>query len=346
MFIEPENLFRSGDDKTLQTSQIAQWRNEGYLLIADLFPDIMITNAINEIQDLQMKNKNVDDFQVGEGITFPTGMQSLDSLTLAPSLITAVKQLLDATEIRLSQAETWKKVAYNQDQGDFDRTYSNQDQRMHMDYPNHTLLHPPEWNNPEAVACIIYLSDSILCGGATNVVPRSGPEDPIYVWPYSNMPGFGDIPWANDRSTVESYLEEHHPDVASFRTSLYERERAVTFKPGTVLFYRHDIWHRGTPLKAGATRYVQNLVFKRPQCDWLNNWNQGVAYSMYRRDQYVEKMIARLNVEQRNCLGIPLPGHSYWTPSTLLAVERRYAVFGMDMTPYRSNTTNSNVMNL
>ena len=37
--------------------------------------------------------------------------------------------------------------------------YSNRDQRMHMDYPNHYLTHPPPWNQPEAVAAILYFDD-------------------------------------------------------------------------------------------------------------------------------------------------------------------------------------------
>lgn len=105
-------------------------------------------------------------------MTFPSGLPALDALTLDPSLLGAVKQLLSVAELRMSQAETWKKVAYIDKSSDVDRTYSNQDQRMHMDYPNHTLLHPPAWDKPEAVAIIIYLTDCKECGGATRVVLR------------------------------------------------------------------------------------------------------------------------------------------------------------------------------
>jgi hypothetical protein len=148
------------------------------------------------------------------------------------------------------------------------------------------------------------------------------------------MPGYGEIPWKNDRTTVEAFLRENYPEVATFREKLYAREKTITYSPGTVLFYRHDLWHRGTPLLPGSERYVQNLVFKRAGCDWLNNWNRGTAYSMYSRDQYVEKLIARLTVQQRGVLGFPPPGHAYWTEDTVAAVRLRYGVFGMDVTPY------------
>jgi hypothetical protein len=49
------------------------------------------------------------------------------------------------------------------------------------------------------------------------------------------------------------------PELSDFRASLYEREVAVGYQPGTVLLYRHDLWHRGTPLlpKDGLVRYIQ-----------------------------------------------------------------------------------------
>jgi hypothetical protein len=342
--MEPENLDPAHRDSSLMNrvvlsnTQVNQWQQQGFLLLNNVFTDDDITAATSDIMKLQMEKKNCDDFEVGDGMTFPTGLRSLDSLTLDPNLIGAVKQVLNSPEIRMSQAETWKKVAYKETTpcSTIDRTFSNQDQRMHMDFPNHTLLHPPQWDSPEAVAVIIYLSDSSECGGPTSVVPKLPPPavDELYQWPYSHMPGFGRIPWRNDRSAVESFLREEFPEVAAFRQKLYARETSITYRPGTVLLYRHDLWHRGTPLLPGATRYVQNLVFKKPNCDWLNNWNKGTAYHMYRRDQYVEKLIARISVEQRNCLGIPLPGHAYWTPATLMATKQRYGDFGIDMTPY------------
>mmetsp|Transcript_7570 Transcript_7570/g.16536 ORF Transcript_7570/g.16536 Transcript_7570/m.16536 type:complete len:361 (+) Transcript_7570:16-1098(+) len=340
--VHPERLEcalreQSGGKLVLSDRHVEQWRQQGYLLVDNLFAESRVQQALEELTQLQMK-KGGDDFQVGDGLCFPTGLPSLDSLTLDPALLVAVKQLLGVEEIRLSQGETWKKTAYadtSADAGAVDRTYSNQDQRIHMDYLNHTLLHPPPWDRPEAVAAIVYLSHSEVCSGGTRVVPRSSAADALYQWPYCNMPGFGSIPWLNDRTTVEDFLAKEYPDVAAFRQAVYARERGVSFTPGTVLLYRHDIWHRGTPLKPNAQRFVQNLVFKKPRCDWLNNWNVGTAFSMYRPDQYVEKLIARMDIHQRNCLGIPYPGHPYWTAEMLAAVEIRYKDFGIDMTPYK-----------
>ena len=56
---------------------------------------------------------------------------------------------------------------------------------------------------------------------------------------------------------------------------------------------------------------------------------------MYRRDKLMEKLIAQATVAQRTVLGFPPPGHEYWSPHTLAAVEARYRAFGIDMTAYR-----------
>jgi hypothetical protein len=63
------------------------------------------------------------------------------------------------------------------------------------DYGNHTLVSPPGWYSPEAVAMIIYYSDSDEVGGSTALVPREGDTDPAYKWPLIAMPGLGGIHW-------------------------------------------------------------------------------------------------------------------------------------------------------
>jgi hypothetical protein len=132
---------------------------------------------------------------------------------------------------------------------------------------------------------IVYYSDSEETEGGTRVVPRKGEDDPLYEMPYDKISGLGEFAWINDKTNCEKYFEEKHPEVYEFRKKLYEREVGVNFKPGTVLFYRHDVWfvffgaqffdrHRGYPIKSGATRYVQNVAFKKAGCDWITIWNK------------------------------------------------------------------------
>jgi hypothetical protein len=188
-------------------------------------------------------------------------------------LLRAVHQLLgtEADGVRLSQCDLWGKQGTAGDTNTAFTKYSNSDQRIHCDYPNHSLVMPPLWESPEVVSMIIYYDDSGEVGGETRVVPREGPNDPAYhhldcasdnastsdngsgsgsgsgsAFPLLLTPGArADLPWVNDCTHAEAGLREDFPEVYRFRQQhLYPRERKVGFETGSVLFYRHDLWHR------------------------------------------------------------------------------------------------------
>ncbi len=267
-------------------------------------------------------------------LTFPAKLSSFNQVTLHPRLLTATAQLLDVAvgELRLTQSDLWPKYGSRERTGGI---YDIQDQRIHVDYPNHSLVHPAPWDRPEAVELILYLSDSEDCGGATAVVPRSGPDDPAYRWPIVDSPGIGDLRWLNDRTSSESYLAEVRPELVGWRQALYEREQLVRFTPGTVLFYRHDTWHRGTPLKPGGIRLAHNITYRRAECEWISTVHPGWAWGMYYEDQRMERLIASTTPDQRAVLGFPQPGSPYWCDETLEAVHARYGPLGFDIGPYQ-----------
>jgi hypothetical protein len=265
---------------------------------------------------------------------FPSNIPELNTLTLHPRLLSAVAALLGLpiSEVRLSQSDLWPKYGRTEKSAG---ALDNMDQRIHVDYPNHTLAHPAEWHRPEAVEMIVYLSDVDECGGPTAVVPRQGAEDPAYRWPIVDSPGIAELDYVNDRDRAEAYFAAERPALAEWRAMLYERERYAKFRPGDVLFYRHDTWHRGTPMKPGTLRLVQNLTFRRADCEWISTLHVGWAWKAYRRSKFLERLIAGASLEQRAVLGFPQPESGYWSEATIAAVEARHGVFGMDMTPYR-----------
>ena len=55
---------------------------------------------------------------------------------------------------------------------------------------------------------------------------------------------------------------------------LYRRERAVEYTAGTVLLYRLDLLHRGSPVLPGMVRHTHHLNYRRAECDWIghNTW--------------------------------------------------------------------------
>ncbi|GBG33008.1 Hypothetical Protein FCC1311_092322 [Hondaea fermentalgiana] len=280
---------------------------------------------------------------------FPSTQASLNEVFLSPGLQDAARELLQTREVRLTQGDAWFKSGVHEPEGPGSRApYASVEQRMHMDFPNHDLNHPPPFDAPETVAIIVYLDDADACDGKTGVVPRRGASDPAYAWPY-RMPGVGVHPWINDRAQAEAHLASSDPELYAARQELYRREELVDYRIGTVLLYRHDLWHRGRPVRPGASRLVCNLVFKKSSTDRVNAWNTGFARFFYNikhvlagGDLYperptvgaFERLFVSLTPAQRAVLGFPWPGDSYWTPETLVAAEARWGVLGMDLSPY------------
>lgn len=292
------------------------WKTQGYYMVDNFFPDIQKT--LQRLETIPFPNTH--DFGSHKGVLeFPTEHDFLNDITLHPDLIATCQHLLDSEDIRLIQSDIWSKMNDHTNP-----VNSNQDQRMHMDYPNNYLTYPTDWNNPESVAIIIYYSDSEKCGGETRLVPKLGDYDPLYKEPYDNIAGLREYPFKNDKTLVEHYFKIHHPTVYSFRQHLYEREISIPFKPGSVLFYRHDLWHRGAPTNPGHTRIVQNIGFKKANCDWITSWNKGWARKLCSSTNPLERLLMKSSNAQRVCLGIPDNKSKYWTEKTRNAMKMRY----------------------
>lgn len=319
--------------------QVASWREAGFALVDGVLPAALLERAVADARATfpepgSEAAQRVTDFGSGGRMTFPAHSAAVNEITLHPRLLDAVAQLLDVevATLRLTQSDLWPKYARAQPGAEL---YDNADQRIHVDYPNHTLTHPPRWGEPEAVEIILYLSDVERCGGATALVPRSGPHDPAYAWPIAHTPGVGVLDWINDRDAAESYLQREAPEVAKWRAEhLYPRQVRARFRVGSLLLYRHDTWHRGTPLEPGGMRLAQNLTFRKAASEWISTLHPGWAWGMYSRPKRLERLIAKASVEQRCVLGFPAPGHAYWNRDTLDAVAARFGPLGMDLTPY------------
>lgn len=339
-FVRATPAVDGNSPSVLTTEQIASWRSAGFSLVDGILPaDLIDTLAHAGADHFPTAGSSgadqIDDF--GSAVNFPSRLSGFNEITLHPRILTAVSQLIDrpVSDLRLSQSDVWPKYGRAISSG----SYDNQDQRIHIDYPNHTIAHPARWDQPEAVEMIVYLSDVEHCQGSTAVVPRSGPDDPAYRWPIVDSPGIGDLRYINDRAAAEDYFAHERPELATWRKLLYERERWTHFTPGTVLFYRHDTWHRGTPLAPGSVRLVHNMTYRLAECEWISTLHIGWAWAMYRDDKHMERLIANASLDQRAVLGFPQPGNAYWDDYTIAAVEARYGMLGMDMSPYREAIT-------
>ncbi|MGQ0593812.1 MAG: phytanoyl-CoA dioxygenase family protein [Gammaproteobacteria bacterium] len=253
----------------LTEAQVIEWREHGFALVDGVFPPALLAQARDDALAVFPRAGSdaadvVNDFGSSGKMEFPAASGAVNDLTLHPRLLRAVAQLLaiDTLELRLTQSDLWPKYGRTWKSGG---ESDNTDQRMHVDYPNHTLVHPPPWDRPEAVELLVYLSDRAASGGATALVARAGAADPGYCWPVVHTPGVGALEWRNDRAAAEAYLERQAPEVAKWRAEhLYPREVMADYRMGTVLFYRHDTWHRGTPLAPSLWRgYCRHAIHQR-----------------------------------------------------------------------------------
>lgn len=300
----------------LNKQEILQWKEKGYVLAKN----IVDNQLIDKCQNFMKKNYNIynanNDFGSNGKLEFPSGY-ILDLLTINENLINCVEKLLNTKDILLVQSDTWCKIG-----SDNYSKNSNNDQRMHMDYGNNMFLHPSDWNNPEAVSAIIYLSNVEDTGGYTCAVPKEGKNDIAYKPPYIKMPGQNKYDFYNDRIKAEKSIQMIDKEAGIFRKKLYNREEKIIAKIGDILFYRLDLWHRGTPVKKNKIRYVMNLIWKKKECYWINIWNPGWTRKMYYG--YLENLISSMTVKQRNMLGFPKPGDNYWTKEKLHFLLKRY----------------------
>jgi hypothetical protein len=337
----PAKALETNAGLPLESEHIRSWRENGFALVDGLFDAQLIKRARAESLPFfpaagSSESDGVTDYGSQGTMEFPSPSDSINLITLHPRLIGAVSQLLGVHvwSLRLTQSEPWAKYGHTNQPGD---RLDNQDQRIHVDYPNHTLTHPADWDRPEAVSVLVYYDAVEECGGATEFVPREGPNDPAYAGPLVRTPGMAGLEFVNDRTEAEAYLRKVAPETAQWRAeNLYARAKSVQYRPGTVLFYRQDLWHRGTPMRPGAMRLMHNITYRRKECEWISTVHQGWAWAMYRPSKVMVKLLAESSVEQRCVLGFPEPGHDYWTRGTLNAVRARLEPWGMDMDPYEA----------
>ena len=109
---------------------------------------------------------------------------------------------------------------------------------------------------------------------------------------------------------------------------MYQREIKIPYREGSVLIYRHDLWHRGTPVNNDKIRYVLNLGFKKAGCDYITNWNEGWAKTLCWNKDYLETLIPTLSDLQLRCLGFPAIDSNYWDKPMRDAVNMRYSKHG------------------
>jgi ectoine hydroxylase-related dioxygenase (phytanoyl-CoA dioxygenase family) len=227
-------------------------------------------------------------------IEFPFATDTLNHNSTHPRIVSLVEQLLGTGEVLLSQSAIWAKYAGT---GSFEQT-------MHLDYEGNTLVVPRDDGAFRQVNMILYYSDVTIDLGPTFVVSQAKSRR-AGLWP----------PFRPRKKYPE----------------LYKHQQAMTAPAGSLLVFSMKTFHRAGEITAETgARFSHHLVYRGACCPF-NGYHQ---YSQFGEKPEMKRFMQRALPRQREVLGFPPPGHSYWNPQTLAAVAERYPQ--MDMTPYRT----------
>lgn len=287
------------------------WKRHGWAVADGLLPADLCARALDELRasDITEQAKpgpvrraDQQDTEVRfrgrqfDGTTlFPfPGAPTLNRLFVHPALVELAGALLETDDLRLYQSRVWSKY------GD----HTNYEQPHHRDV-NHSLI--PTRNGPGFghVEMFVYLHDVAEGRGAPKV----------------SSPGFAT--GLGGVGTQRISDREEAPE-------LYRDEVAAAGSAGSVFAYRSDVWHRGTDIPAGEERHVLVAAFRPAAVDWIGFDAHQPLVSLPDWIAFAEASTP----DELALFGVPRPGHAFYTPEVLDAMQRHYP--GLDVEPWRA----------
>ena len=308
MFIEGSSLERASDDA------IEQWRRDGAVVLKGFFTADEMAPVQEDFRTLHPSpfgtaaggpanfSRRIGEIhrdQYKNILTFPFGDGSAETslLVVHPALIDLARRALGGPDVALSFAHTWAKY------GDEPTDYS---QPFHLDYVRDSLLVPSEDARFRTLSIMIYVTDVAEGNGALSFVPL--PSSP-QVSRFNPMP-----------------TDEEQRD-------LYSHARSAVGPAGSVLIFRNDVFHRGTGIvEADAHRHV--IMSNWRPADFPIIQEERLHGTAATNVPGWQKFFSAASPEQLEVIGVPRPGHPYWTEQTIQGVNARYP--GWNAEPYRT----------
>lgn len=302
------------EQRRFTDAHLAQWRNEGFAIIPGFFSpeeylpirkdyeDIYGTSGEGQGAALETEKSELGIGTQGEPRlkqfknidTLPfEGSVTMNLLSLHPALIDFAKALLNVDEVFLYQSHTWVKYTGETDY----------EQDFHCDFSNHTLLVPSDETQLRTVDFIVYFTDVTDAHGALHYVTKSDAEAVL---------GPGRLAAATPEKQSE----------------LKERQCSAAGPAGTLVAHSIDTFHRGTNLtKPDGYRFTMTIGYKAAGNDMVgfHVWQQTPD-----RDWSI--ILNNATPDQLVCLGVPLPGDTYWSMRTLKLTQARWPNWNMQ--PY------------
>jgi hypothetical protein len=226
--------------------------------------------------------------------SFPFESSALNRLVLHDAVIDLAQEFLGLTDLRLYQGMVSAK---------YGNGAPDDEQLLHVDYGNHTLVVPRPEPGYQHLELFIYLSDVSESAG-TRLVSR--------------------------RLTTGIPTERTYLSPVEY-ADLYAAEVPAAGPAGSILAYRPDVYHRGVRMPvAGEARFMLHVSYKPVGTDWLGSQAWPGAAEGLAWHRFMQETTER----QLTVLGFPAPGHPYWTEETLRGVAARYP--RLDLSPWRN----------
>ena len=284
-----------------QQQQIESWHEDGAVVVPKFFTPDEIAPIYDDYARLYgfegAGNGNPLAIDTGQpaGAFHPKQFKNLDTLpydgsvemnliSLHPALIQLASKLLGGQPVQLYQSHTWAKFTGEADY----------DQPFHCDYGNHTLTVPGEDVAQRTVNFVIYLSDVTDALGAMHYVKKS------------------------DSDAILGSRAIAAP--TEYQVALKARQHSAAAPAGSIIAYGIDTFHRGTNMtEPNGLRYTMTVSFKR-----ADNANIGFHVWQHALERPWHHVMNHATSAQLECLGIPAPGHAFWTDLTLRQCQQRW----------------------
>jgi ectoine hydroxylase-related dioxygenase (phytanoyl-CoA dioxygenase family) len=302
----------SRDASTIErfsAAHVEQWREEGFVVLEHFFDEREFEPVLQDFESLYRDAGKGDgvgaarEVKPGEnrGLYQATQFKNihvlpyqassaLNLISLHPALIALAQALLGVSDVRLYQSHTWAKYTGEADY----------EQDFHCDFGNHTLLVPSDDPALRTVDLIIYLTDVTKEHGAMRYVTKP------------------DVLAALGRPAI-SGMDEREQAV------LRRWERAVEVPAGSIVVHGIDTIHRGSNLTApNGRRFSLTVGYKAAGSD-----NIGFHVWQAAQGRSWQVVFDHATPEQLACLGVPRPGHAFWTKRTLQLAQSRWPSWNM-----------------
>lgn len=289
-------------DRRVTDAQVEEWRTTGSVHVEGLLAPEEVQAAHANMAEHFPTRAEFDAHpdrrpRLANGLAFrvlPFTGDAMNANTFHPVVLDAVGRMIGTDDLRLTQSLVRASYA----------TDDTVDQLLHRDFHNNSLLTPhADLTQFGHVPVILYYTD-VGVGDA-----------PTYVGPPELA---ADVP----------ILPTHVPKESA--PELYAGERPLLARAGDAFFYSMRTLHRGSAFTdPTGYRFVHHLAYRAAG----NEWMQFTAWTLPMDSPQGRRCIEQLDPRQRTALGIPAPGHPYWTDETVEYFGLRYP--GADVAPYR-----------